>query len=74
MNFMWDVMEKSKSMNKRLAINGGRKTIEYKFNKYFSHDEHELNAAIEVIKSKQLSGFAAEEGAEFHGGSKSQGV
>ena len=23
MNFMWDVMEKSKSMNKRLAINGG---------------------------------------------------
>ena len=43
----------------------GRKTIEYKFNKYFSHDEHELNAAIEVIKSKQLSGFAAEEGAGF---------
>ncbi len=59
-------------MIEKLAIKGGKQTIDYKFKKYFSQDEHELNAAIEVIKSKQLSGFAAEEGAEFCGGNKIQ--
>jgi len=45
-----------------------RKIINYKFKKFNSYDNKELNAATKVIKSGELSNFLAENGDKFLGG------
>lgn len=45
-----------------------KKTIKYKFKKFNSYDNRELNAAKRVIRSGELSSFLAEKGNNFLGG------
>ena len=44
-------------MKNKLAIHGGKSTIDYNFKKYNSIGQEELNAATDVIKSGVLSKF-----------------
>ena len=54
----------------KLAINGGKKTIDYSFKKYNTIGSEEINAAKSVIESGILSDYLATWGDKFNGGEK----
>jgi len=56
----------------KLAINGGKPLREKLFPRYNTITEEEIRAAVEVLKSGQLSGFLANYSKEFYGGPKVQ--
>lgn len=53
-----------------LALFGGKKTIDYEFQRYNSIGKEELSAATKVIESGALSKFLGSSGEEFYGGPK----
>ncbi|MCC6274393.1 MAG: DegT/DnrJ/EryC1/StrS family aminotransferase [Leptospiraceae bacterium] len=57
-------------MKEDLAINGGKKTIDYKFKRYNSIGNEELEAAKKVIDSGVLSKFLGAWHEDFYGGPK----
>lgn len=59
-----------KSETNKLAIKGGKKVINRKFEKYNSIGEEELAAASSVIQSGVLSQFIGRWGPDFNGGPK----
>ncbi len=54
--------------NNNLAILGGRRTIEHKFQPYITIGDEEKKAAMEVLNSGVLSGFSASYKKDFYGG------
>tara|TARA_Y100000590_G_scaffold211779_1_gene239968 strand:- start:2946 stop:4208 length:1263 start_codon:yes stop_codon:yes gene_type:complete len=55
---------------KKLAINGGPKTISKKFDLGATYFKEEMDAVVNVIKSNTISGFVANDGPKFYGGEK----
>ena len=58
------------SDTKKLAIYGGKKTIEGKLQKYNSIGNEEIDAVTNVLKTGNLSQFLAAWGEDFYGGPK----
>ncbi len=57
-------------MKEELALNGGKKTIQYQFNRYNSMGSEEVGAAKAVIESGILSQFLGAWHEDFYGGPK----